>query len=73
VTNQHPNATVAAVSTFGGGELVVELLDELGVHISAPVGVAIAGGIATVALFVGRKGLRGVWNLIVNGTQGGQR
>jgi hypothetical protein len=28
----------------------------------------IAGSLATVALFVGRNGLRGVWNAILNGT-----
>lgn len=65
---KHPNALVGGVSGIGGGEAVIEILDALGVHVSARAGVAIAGAIVTVALFVGRKGVKGVWNLIVNGS-----
>lgn len=67
---KHPNAVVGGTASIGGGEAVVEILDALGVHVSGPIGVLIAGGIAAVALFIGRRGLKGVWNVIVNGTGG---
>jgi hypothetical protein len=68
LAEKHPNATTAGVSGIGGGAAVVEILDQAGVHVSGPVGALIAGSLATVALFVGRNGLRGVWNAILNGT-----
>jgi hypothetical protein len=64
---KHPNATVAGGTTCAG-VFVVWLLGHFHVALSAEDGALIAGGIATVALFVGRHGVKGVWNLIVNGT-----
>lgn len=64
---KHPNATVAG-GTSSAGLLVVWLLGHFHVALSAEDGAAIAGVLATVALFVGRKGIRGVWNLIMNGS-----
>lgn len=68
--NKHPNAIVGGTAGIGGGEIAVEVLDVLGVHVSGPAGVLIAGALTAVALFVGRRGLRGVWRVIVNGTGG---
>lgn len=64
---KHPNAAVAG-GTTGVGLLVVWLLGRAHVAVSAEEGAGIAGGAATVALFVGRHGLRGLWRLILDGT-----
>ena len=66
--NAHPNATVAG-GTSGAGVALVWLLGYLGVHISAEIAVVIAGALTTLALFVGRNGVAGVWRLIVNGNK----
>lgn len=64
--NRHPNATVAA--TNGGlSVLVVWLMGYFGLDVSAEVGAAIAGSAAATALFIGRKGIRGVLRQIWHG------
>lgn len=64
---RHPNATVAG-SSSGAGVLVVWLLGNVAhVDISAEAGAAIAGGVATIALLIGRHGIRGIWRIIVSG------
>lgn len=64
----HPNAVVGGTAGLGGGTAVVELLDTLGVHITGPQGALIAGGLTTVALLIGRHGVKGLWRLVVNGS-----
>lgn len=65
----HPNAVVGGTAGLGGGVGVVEILDTVGVHISGPQGALIAGGLTTIALVIGRHGIRGLWNIIVNGNK----
>lgn len=56
----HPNATVALVGAAGGGNLVQWFVnDVLGWGVPVAGTIAIAGGVAFVALYVGRRGLRG--------------
>jgi hypothetical protein len=55
---KHPNAAVGGGSS-GLGLLVVWALGHFGVALSPEEGAAVAGVIATVALFVGRHGLQG--------------
>jgi len=67
---KHPNTAVAIVSTFGLGTAVVKVADHFGAHLSAEEGLAIAGGIVTLALFIGRNGFEGIKNVILHGTNG---
>ena len=66
---KHPNAAVAA----GGSSLsviVVWLLGRFHVALSAEDGAIVAGVVASVALFVGRNGLKGVWKRLWGGQDG---
>ena len=67
----HPNATVGASGT-GLGVLVVWFLGNVWPHaaISAEAGVAVTGAVVTVALFIGRRGLRGIGRMIWRGSDG---
>lgn len=62
----NPNAAVA-----GGGSalsvFVVWLLGHLHVSLSAEDGAVVAGALATLMLFVGRNGLKGLWRKILSG------
>lgn len=64
---KHPNA-----ATAGGVSVaalaVVWIAGRLGVSLSAEDGALLAGAASAVALFIGRNGLRGAWNRIVNGS-----
>ena len=62
----HPNATAAAGSG-GVGVLVVYLLSIAGIDVPPEVAAAIAGALATVVLFVGSRGVRGIADLIWRG------
>lgn len=70
IPSNHPNATAALATGSGLGSLVAWLLNDVG-HLAVPaVGcAAIAGGIAAVALFIGRNGIRGVAQLIWRGNR----
>jgi hypothetical protein len=66
---KNPNAAVAA----GGTSLsvfVVWLLGHFHVSLSAEDGAVIAGAAASVVLFVGRNGLKGLWAKVWNGEKG---
>lgn len=64
---KHPNATVAGTGS-GAGVAVVWILGNIfHIDISAETGAAIAGGVATVALLIGRHGVRGIVRLIWRG------
>ena len=65
---KNPNATVAAGGS-GLSVLVVWLLGYLHVALSAEAGAAIAGAVASVALFIGREGIKGAWRRLINGQQ----
>lgn len=69
MTNRHPNATVNGGSA-GLAVAVVWLVGNVfHLDLSAEAGAAIAGAVGTVALLIGRHGLRGLWRIIVNGNQ----
>jgi len=65
--NKHPNATVALISSFGLGSLVVTACQHwFGWTLSTQDGLYVAGGLATAALFIGRNGAIGTWNAVKN-------
>lgn len=64
---KNPNAVVGVASAGVGGQIVLEVSSWLGWSISTGLAVWIAAGIAGVALFVGRSGVRGAWRRIMNG------
>lgn len=67
--SQNPNATIGGVGGGGFGVLLVFLLNKYaGASIDPTEGAAIAGGIATVVLFIGRKGIIGVLHQILYGS-----
>lgn len=64
---KHPNAlTAGGASSLG--VLVVWLAGYFGVDLGAEEGAAIAGVAATVALFVGRKGILGLARVLWRGS-----
>lgn len=63
----NPNAAVGGISTVGGGEAIVNIAKLFGWSISTGWGIAIAGGIAYVVLFIGRNGITGAWNVMLRG------
>ena len=64
----NPNAAVAGTSG-GLSVLVVWLLGRFHVSLSAEEGAVVAGGLASVVLFVGRNGIGGVWARIMHGNK----
>lgn len=66
---KHPNASVALGSGSGLGALVVWIVGLTGTTMPAEVGAVVGGLVAATALFIGRAGIRGVWDLLVNGEQ----
>lgn len=64
---KHPNAAVSG-GTVTAGTALVWILGHFHVALTAEEGALIAGGASTVVLWIGRNGLRGVWNRIVNGS-----
>lgn len=69
VIAKHPNATVALGSGSGLGALVVWLVGLSGTSMPPQVGAAIGGIIAATALFIGRRGIRGVVHALWQGDQ----
>lgn len=66
---KNPNAAVAG-TTSGAGVLLVWLLGNVfHIDLSAELGAAIAGGVGTVALFIGREGISGVWHTLWRGNK----
>jgi hypothetical protein len=69
VIAKHPNASVALGSGSGLGALVVWLVGLSGTAMPAEVGAAIGGSVAAVALFIGRRGIKGVIHALWQGDQ----
>lgn len=65
---KHPNAVVGGASGLSGGAIVVYLLGLAHVHPSLYVAGAIFTVASSLALFIGRNGLAGVWRLVKSGT-----
>jgi hypothetical protein len=66
---RHPNASVALGSGSGLGALVVWLVGLSGTSMPAEVGAAIGGLVAATALFIGRRGIKGVIQALWQGDQ----
>ena len=64
---KHPQAATAGSAT-SLGVLAIWLLGHFGVKLGAEEAAAIAGAAATVALFIGRRGLGGLWQLLKHGS-----
>lgn len=64
--NKHPNAT-AAVGGGGLGVIVVWALGLAGVDVPPEVAAAIAGGLAGIVLFIGRRGVKGLASVMWRG------
>lgn len=64
----HPNAATAGAAT-GPTVLIVWLAGHFGLNVGAEVAVVVAGVVASGALLIGRKGLRGVIRTIWSGDQ----
>jgi hypothetical protein len=62
----HPNATVAGGLT-GLSALVVAVAGWFGAAITATQAVAISGGITTVGLLIGKRGIRGLARVVWRG------
>lgn len=63
---KHPNAaTAGGVSAVA--LVIVWVAGRAGVTLSAEEGALLAGAASAVVLFVGKNGLRGAWDRIVNG------
>jgi hypothetical protein len=61
---KHPNATTALVSSLGLGSIIVTVGSRFGLHLSGEEGLAVAGVLATGALFLGRNGLLGTYRAV---------
>jgi hypothetical protein len=66
---RHPNASVAVGSGSGLGALVVWGVGLGGVVMPAEVGAVIGGGVAGIALLVGKQGIKGVAAILWRGNR----
>jgi ABC-type enterobactin transport system permease subunit len=67
LVSNNPNATVALGSGSGVGAVVIWIAQAGGANIPPEIAAVIGGGIAAVALFIGRNGLIGGFRRIVRG------
>lgn len=64
----HPNAATAT-GTTGLALLLVWLAGRFGIaDLGAEEAIVLAGALTATALFVGRRGIVGVWNVVKHGT-----
>jgi hypothetical protein len=68
--SNNPNASTSLLSGIGGGSFVVWVLGTFGVHISTYAGVAVAGALSGIILFIGRNGFQGAIDRIRYGSAG---
>lgn len=64
---KHPN-TALSIGTGSAGVLIIWLLGHLGVSMPNEVAVLIAGGVTSLALLIGRKGVKGIGRLLWHGS-----
>jgi hypothetical protein len=67
---RNPNASVALGSGSGFGALFVWIVGLSGTTMPPEVGAAIGGVVAAVALFIGRRGIKGAFTTIWRGDAG---
>jgi hypothetical protein len=65
---RHPNASLAAGAGTPGG-IAIWLAGRFGVSLSAEDGYYIAVAVITVVLAIGRRGLVGLWQMLMHGNQ----
>ena len=65
---KHPNAVVGGLAGSAGGAALIEILDLFGVHVTGGTAVWLAGGLTAVALFIGRRGFRGLARMLWRGS-----
>jgi hypothetical protein len=70
VVTRNPNATVALGSGSGLGAVVVWIAQASGAGIPPEIAAIIGGGIAAVALFIGRNGIQGAVKMVWRGKKG---
>jgi len=70
VIARNPNASVALGSGSGFGALFVWIVGLSGTTMPPEVGAAIGGVVAAVALFIGRRGIKGAFTTIWRGDAG---
>lgn len=68
LVQQHPNASLAGGLT-GLSALVVAVAGWLGAALTATQAVAISGGITTLGLLIGKRGVKGLARLLWKGEQ----
>ena len=66
---RHPNASVAVGSGSGLGALVVWGVGLGGVVMPAEVGAVVGGGVAGVALLIGKEGIKGLFGILWRGNR----
>ena len=66
---KHPNAAVAAGGS-GLSVFVVWLLGHFHIDLSAEDGAIVAGAVASIVLYIGRNGVKGVWRRLWEGQDG---
>lgn len=64
----HPNATRSGGGSILGGVAVWVANKWLGLHLNTYDGIAIAGGLGTLWVFIGRDGLVGAWKRLLHGS-----
>lgn len=67
---RNPNAAVGAVSAGGLGTIVALLFRWAGVELEPEAASAIAGGLAGLALWIGREGIKGLARRVWRGSEG---
>lgn len=68
VPRKHPNATLSGSLTAPAIALIW-VLGHFGVSMTNEQAVAITGLIITVGLFVGRRGIKGLWRMLMEGIE----
>ena len=69
IVSRNPNATVALGSGSGLGGVVIWIAQAGGASVPPEIAAVIGGGIAAVALFIGRNGIQGAVKMIWRGKQ----
>lgn len=70
VISRNPNASIALGSGSGLGALIVWLVGLGGTDVPPEISAVVGGAVASVFLFVGRRGIRGAIMQLWNGKDG---
>lgn len=68
VPKSHPNATLSG-SLTAPVVVVMLILGHFGVTLAQEQVVAITGLVITIGLLIGRRGIKGVWRMLMEGDQ----